>query len=321
MAILVTGGAGYIGSVTTTKLIKKNETVVVVDDLSEGRRDAVSNKAVFYKGNFGDTTLLRKIFFEHEIDCVMHFAASANVPDSVINPQKYYINNVLNTISMLQVMLEFNVKKIIFSSTAAVYGEPEYTPIDEKHPTVPINPYGFSKLFVEQILLDYATSYDLKYIIFRYFCAAGAIEENGESREKETHLIPLVIDAAIDTSKTISVFGNNYPTIDGTGVRDYIHVEDIANAHILGFEKIEKVNNIILNLGTNSGYSVTEIIENACKILNKKINYYIVNKRPGDPATLVASNKLALELLQWKPENNIIDIIESAYKWRKTPKY
>ena len=321
MSILITGGAGYIGSITTTKLLQKNEKVIVVDDLSEGNRKAVSINTVFYTGNFGDPSLLKKIFSEHTIDSVMHFAASANVPDSVINPQKYYRNNVLNTISLLQIMLEFEIKKIIFSSTAAVYGEPEYTPIDEEHPKVPINPYGYSKLFIEQILEDYAVAYNLKYIIFRYFCAAGAIDENGESRAKETHLIPLVIDAAIDKRKSISVFGNDYPTIDGTGVRDYIHVEDIANAHILGIAQIDNVNNIILNLGTNSGYSVTEIIETSSKVLGESINSSLDKKRPGDPAVLVASNSLAAKLLKWKPKNNINDIIMSAYKWRKKPKY
>ena len=321
MAVLVTGGAGYIGSVTATKLIHKNKRVIVVDDLSEGRREAVSDNAVFYQGNFGDKTLLHKIFSDHKIDSVMHFAASANVPDSVINPQKYYVNNVSNTISLLQVMLEFGVKRIIFSSTAATYGEPQYTPIDEKHPTEPINPYGYSKLFVEQILKDYATAYDLKYIIFRYFCAAGAITENGESREKETHLIPLVIDAALDQNKKISVFGNDYPTKDGTGVRDYIHVEDIADAHILGIEQIEEVNSRIFNLGTNSGYSVLEIIDTAEELLDKKINSSFDERRPGDPAILVASNSQAQSGLQWIPEKDISDIICSAYQWRKSPKY
>jgi len=321
MSILLTGGAGYIGSVTTTKLIKKNKKVVVIDDLSEGSQEAVSCKAILYKGDFGDKVLLRKIFAKHKIDSVMHFAASANVPDSVINPQKYYANNVLNTISLLQIMLEFDVKKIIFSSTAAVYGEPQYTPIDEKHPKEPINPYGFSKLFIEQILKDYADAYKLKYIIFRYFCAAGAIDENGESREKETHLIPLVIDAAINTGKIIHIFGNDFSTKDGTGVRDYIHVEDIANAHVLGIEQIERVNNDVFNLGTNSGYTVHEIIETTRKLLNKEINFLIDNKRHGDPAVLVASNEKAKKQLHWQPEKDISDIIKSAYKWRMSPKY
>ena len=321
MNVLLTGGAGYIGSVTTTKLIYLKKKVVVIDNLTEGKRDAISNNAIFYQGNFGDKALLRRIFSKHKIDCVMHFAASANVPDSVINPQQYYINNVLNTLSMLQVMLEFKIIKIIFSSTAAVYGEPEYIPIDEKHPTKPINPYGYSKLFIEQILRDYANAYNLKYIVFRYFCAAGAIDENGESREKETHLIPLVIDASLDTNKIISVYGNDYPTKDGTGVRDYIHVEDIANAHILGLEKIEKANNIILNLGTKFGYSVSEIINTSSNILEKKINFSFDQKRPGDPAILVASNELAGKLLQWQPKRNITNIITSAYKWRKNPRY
>lgn len=321
MAILITGGAGFIGSVTTRMLYDNKKKVIVIDDLSEGKSAAVPEDIPFYKANFGDRNLLKDIFNNYDINKVIHFAASANVPDSVINPQKYYTNNLINTLNLLNMMQEYDVKNIIFSSTAAVYGDPEYIPIDENHPIKPINPYGFSKLFNEQIIQDYSKAYGLNYIIFRYFGAAGATVVNGESRDKETHLIPLVIDAALDPSKEIKIFGRDFPTKDGTGVRDYIHVYDIAFAHKLALEAVGKVKNIILNLGTEVGYSVKEIILLSENILNKEIKKTYADKREGDPAILVASNKLAKKILNWKPQNDIYDIIKSASNWRKAPKY
>jgi len=319
--ILVTGGAGYIGSVTSELLEKKGYKVIVIDDLREGKREAISDKSAFYKSNFGDINTLENIFKNFHIDFVFHFAASANVPDSVIDPLKYYENNVVNTISLLKAMIKFNVKKIIFSSTAAVYGEPVYSPIDEKHQLKPINPYGNSKLMIENILCDFARAYDLNFIAFRYFCAAGATEDHGESRDYETHLIPVVLDQVLKKRDYVTVFGNDFKTTDGTGVRDFIHVEDIAQAHILGMEKFNGLSSRFFNLGNGKGFSVLEIIQAAEKYLNVKIKYKIGEKRQGDPAVLIASYQKAYQQLGWEPSKTLEDIIKSAYNWRKNPKY
>ena len=319
--ILVTGGAGYIGSVVAELLEKKGHKIIIIDDLSEGKKGSISADSIFYQSNFGDVNTLETIFKECKMDFVFHFAASANVPDSVANPLKYYENNVSNTLSMLKMMIRFNVKRIIFSSTAAVYGEPVYTPIDEKHILKPVNPYGTSKLMVENILEDFSRAYGLKFITFRYFCAAGSTKEHGESREYETHLIPVVLDKILGKREYVTVFGNNFNTIDGTGVRDFIHVEDIAAAHILAMENFEKVNDRFINLGNGKGYSVLEVLEAAEEYLNLKISYKIGDRRPGDPAVLIASHQKAFEQLGWKPSKTLKDIIESAYEWRKNPKY
>lgn len=319
--ILVTGGAGYIGSVVAELLEKKGHQVIVVDDLSEGKAGAVSAKSVFYKSNFGDAGTLETIFSKHKIDFVFHFAASANVPDSVINPLKYYDNNVVNTVSMLKIMLKFGLKNIIFSSTAAVFGEPVYTPIDEEHQLKPVNPYGTSKLMVENILTDFSKAYGLNFIAFRYFCAAGSTKDHGESRDYETHLIPVVLDQILKKREYVTVFGNDFNTHDGTGVRDFIHVEDIANAHILAMENFGRVNNKFINLGNGKGFSVLEVIHAAEKLLGIKVSYKIGDKRPGDPATLIASYENAFKQLGWKPSKTLEDIIQSAYSWRENPKY
>jgi UDP-glucose 4-epimerase len=319
--ILVTGGAGYIGSVVCELLEKKGHNVIVIDDLSEGNAEAVSKNAKFYHSNLGEPEILREIFKKNEIEYVFHFAASANVPDSVINPLKYYENNVINSFNLLKLMLEYNVKNIIFSSTAAVYGEPVYTPIDEEHSLLPVNPYGESKLMVEKILSDFSKAYGLRYIAFRYFCAAGATKEHGESRKYETHLVPVILDQILNKRDSMTVYGKDFNTVDGTGVRDFIHVEDIAQAHILGMDNFDNVNNCIINLGNNTGYSVLEVIDAAEKYLNSKVRYNISDRRPGDPAVLIASNQSALQLLNWVPTKTLEDIIKSAYNWRKNPKY
>lgn len=319
--ILITGGAGYIGSVVSELLEKKGHTIIVIDDLSEGKREAVSSSSIFYKSNFGDTNTLEEIFGKHQIDFVFHFAAFANVPDSVVNPLKYYENNVGNTISLLKMMIKFNVKKIIFSSTAAVFGEPVYTPIDEKHILNPVNPYGMSKLMVENILSDFSKAYGLNFIAFRYFCAAGSTKDHGESRDYETHLIPVILDQVLNKRDYIIVFGNSFDTSDGTGIRDFIHVEDIASAHILAMENFDRVGNKFFNLGNGKGYSVLEVIKEVEKYLNTKVSYKIGEQRPGDPAVLVASYENAFQQLGWKPFKTLEDIIISAYNWRKNPKY
>jgi UDP-glucose 4-epimerase len=319
--ILITGGAGYIGSVVCELLEKKGHNIIVIDDLSEGNADAVSKNTIFYHSNFGNPEILREIFQKHKIEYVFHFAASANVPDSVINPLKYYENNVINSFNLLKLMLENNVKKIIFSSTAAVYGEPIYTPIDEKHILKPVNPYGESKLMVENILSDFSKAYGLRYIAFRYFCAAGATIDHGESRKYETHLIPVILDQILNKRDHVTVFGKDFDTIDGTGVRDFIHVEDIALAHILGMDNFENIFNNVINLGNSTGYSVLEVIEASEKYLISKVKYDIGERRPGDPAVLIASNQSAHNLLRWEASKTLEDIIKSAYNWRKNPKY
>ena len=321
--VLVTGGAGYIGSVISHMLIDLVEKLVIVDDLRDGNgnEEAVPKNSFFFKASYGDKQVLETILKDYKIGFVIHMAASANVPDSVVNPLEYYENNVSNTVNLLDLMNKHNVKKIIFSSTAAVYGTPQYEPVDENHPLKPINPYGHSKLMDEQIIKDAANAYGLQYNMFRYFCAAGATEHNGESREIETHIIPLLIDTVLGRQKTFSVFGNDFPTRDGMGVRDYIHVADIANAHILSMKYIEKHPNEIFNLGTENGYSVMEVLGATENVLGVKIPYEITDRRPGDPATIVASSEKAKKLLGWSPELNLEKTILSAYKWRKNPRY
>ena len=271
MEILITGGAGFIGSVVGEHLHNMGYSLVVIDDLRDGKKEAVPDSATFYEANFADENVLDTIFTTHNITTVIHLAASANVPDSVINPLPYYQNNVTGTIALLKKMKQYGVKSILFSSTAAVYGILVNDTIVETDILKPVNPYGWSKLFDEQIIADTAAAHGLNYIIFRYFCAAGATALNGESRGYESHLIPLVIDTALSKRKEIKVFGNQFPTPDGTGVRDYIHVRDIAKAHELALAKLSSVTNQIFNLGTNAGYSVLQIIEETEKVLGRKI--------------------------------------------------
>jgi UDP-glucose 4-epimerase len=321
MEILITGGAGYIGSVVGEHLQSLGYSLVVIDDLRDGKIKAVPTGATFYEANFSDTNILDTIFTTHNISCVIHLAASANVPDSVINPLPYYENNVTSTVTLLNKMKQYGVMSILFSSTAAVYGIPVNDTITESDILKPVNPYGWSKLFDEQIIIDTAAAHGLNYIIFRYFCAAGATESHGESRGYESHLIPLVIDTALGKRDEIKVFGNAFPTPDGTGVRDYIHVSDIARAHELALAKLGTVNNQIFNLGTNAGYSVLQIIEETQKVLGQKVNFSIVKERPGDPPSLIALAHKAKQLLGWEPAYTLQDIITSVHAWRNNPRY
>ena len=321
MEILITGGAGYIGSVVGEYLQTLGYILVVIDDLREGKIKAVPTGATFYEANFSDEHILDTIFTTHNITSVIHLAASANVPDSVIHPLPYYQNNVTGTIALLKKMKQYNIKSILFSSTAAVYGIPVNNTITETDILKPVNPYGWSKLFDEQIIMDTAAAHGLEYIIFRYFCAAGATAKNGESRGYESHLIPLVIDTALGKRDEIKVFGNQFPTPDGTGVRDYIHVSDIARAHVLALAKLGSVNNQIFNLGTNAGYSVLQIIEETQKVLGQKVNFSIVKERPGDPPSLIALAHKAKQLLSWEPAHSLQDIITSVHAWRNNPRY
>jgi len=316
--ILIVGGAGYIGSSVNKLLNKMGYKTIVFDNLSNGHIEFVK-WGKFYKGDLGNIYDIEKVFMENKMNCVMHFSAYAYVGESVTNPQKYYKNNVSNTINLLDVMLKYGVKKFIFSSTCAIYGIPIQIPIPEDHLQNPVNPYGKTKFMVEEILKDYDKAYDLKYVSFRYFNASGADPECeiGEWHYPETHLIPLSIYNALGITENITVFGTDYPTPDGTCIRDYIHVNDIAKAHILGFEYLMSKNKSdFFNLGNGNGFSVKEILDIVSMISGKKLNIVYGKRREGDPPILVGSSKKAYEILGWKPEfDNISDIIETAYRW------
>lgn len=318
--ILVVGGAGYIGSHTCKALYQKGYKVVVYDNLSYGHKEFVK-WGDFVLGDLCDKDVLDKVFCEHKIDALMHFAAFAYVGESVQKPHKYYQNNVCATINLLEAMRKHGVKKIIFSSTCATYGQPKYTPIDELHPQNPINPYGRTKLMVEQILDDYSKAYDFRFVALRYFNAAGCDEDAqiGEKHNPETHLIPLALDAAIGKRQDVKIFGTDYDTKDGTAIRDYIHVSDLANAHILAFEYLCGGGmSDVFNLGNEQGFSVKEVIECAKKIT--KIDFEVVNapRRAGDPSVLVGSSEKIISKLGWKPRLNSLEtIIQTAWNWHK----
>ena len=317
MAILVTGGAGYIGSVVVHELVEKGESVVVIDNLVYGHRENVPPSVPFYEGDIGDSALLEKIFKTYEFSACMHFSAFAYVGESVKNPRKYFQNNVIQTITLLDQLLDHDIKKFIFSSTCATYGEPEYVPIDEKHLQNPTNPYGWSKLMVEGVLESYAEAYDLKFVSLRYFNAAGATENLGEQHDPETHLIPLVLLAASGKRDSISIFGNDYSTPDGTAIRDYIHVSDLSSAHILALDYLQAGGDSdFFNLGNGDGYSVKEVVTAAGKVTGKDIKTEIAPRREGDPTRLIADAKKAQDRLKWKPKiTGIEEIIETAWKW------
>ena len=311
------GGAGYIGSHTVKHLLDNGYQVVVADNLVYGHVEAVDKRATFEHADLLDIYSLQQLFNKHKIDAVIHFAAFAYVGESVGEPQKYYYNNVVGTMNLLNTMLQHGVKDIVFSSTCATYGEPQYTPIDEQHPQNPINPYGRTKLMIEQIFSDYERAYGLRHIALRYFNAAGCSSDGsiGESHTPETHLIPLVLKAISGERKSISVFGTDYDTPDGTCIRDYIHVEDLALAHRLALEKLKDYNGCI-NLGTGIGTSVKEIIVAAEEVSGKKCPVEYGKRRAGDPARLFADNSKAKEILGWQPKyTNIKDIIQTAWNW------
>ena len=320
MNILVVGGAGYIGSHMCKYLAKNKYTPVVLDNLVYGHREAVK-WGPFIEGAMDNRDILNRIFAEYEIGAVMHFAAFAYVGESVNDPGKYYLNNVAATISLLNAMIKHNVMKFIFSSTCATYGEPIEIPITETHPQDPINPYGRGKVMVEQILDDYEKAYGLNSISLRYFNAAGADPdgEAGEDHDPETHLIPLILQTALGKRDEITVFGDDYPTKDGTCIRDYIHVTDLAQAHLLALERL--MNNKPggkYNLGNGDGNSVKQVIDTAGKITGKKIPSKFAARRPGDPAILIGSSKKAVGELGWKPEfADLESILETAWRWHK----
>jgi UDP-glucose 4-epimerase len=319
MAILVTGGAGYIGSVTVERLRAKHADVVVLDDLFRGHRASLDPDVPFYKGIVGDPALVARVTSEHKIEECIHFAALAYVGESVAEPSKYYESNVGQGIAFLGALLKAGVRRFVFSSTCATYGEPEKMPIAETCPQWPVNPYGWSKLMMEQVLKGYDRAYGLKFAALRYFNACGATEKCGEHHEPESHLVPNVLSAALGQIKQVSVFGNKYPTPDGTPIRDYIHVADLADAHIRALEHLRKGgDSVFLNLGTGRGYSVLEVIETACKVTGQPIPMRIEPPRPGDPPSLVADASKANAVLGWKPaHSDLASILKSQWDWRQ----
>lgn len=319
MTILVTGGAGYIGSVTVERLQAKGERVVVLDDLARGHRSAVDQDVPFYHGRAGDRALVARIAAEHKLEACVHFAALAYVGESVSEPAKYFENNVEQGVALMGALLGTGVRRVVFSSTCATYGEPKQIPIPESSPQWPVNPYGWSKLLIERLLDSYDRAYGLKFASLRYFNAAGATERRGEHHEPETHLVPNVLAAALGEKPEVSVFGDNYPTPDGTPIRDYVHVADLADAHILALDHLRRGgDSVFLNLGTGRGYSVLEVIECARQVTGRPIPMRIEAPRPGDPARLVADATRAQSVLGWKPvTSDLPSILRSQWEWRK----
>jgi len=325
MKLLVVGGAGYIGSHMVKMLAKNGHDIVVPDNLTTGFRYAVKYGELV-TGDLADINLLENLFQQHQFDGVMHFAANSLVGESMTNPSKYYRNNVSNTLNLLDVMVRNNVKHFIFSSTAATFGEPEYVPIDEKHPQTPINPYGSSKLMIERILKDYADAYGLNSVCLRYFNACGADPEGeiGENHDPETHLIPLILQAASGRRESITVFGRDYATEDGTCIRDYIHINDLCSAHALALDFIKQGKGkgaLAFNLGNGTGFSVQEVIDVVKKVVAEDSCDLTVNegeRRAGDPAVLIADATHARNTLGWNPEYGDLEtIIRHAWAWEK----
>jgi UDP-glucose 4-epimerase len=319
MAILVTGGAGYIGSVTAELLRARGEQIVVLDDLARGHRGALDPTVPFYEGKVGDRELLARITAEHSIESCVHFAALAYVGESVLEPAKYFENNVEQGIVFFGQLLRAGVRRVVFSSTCATYGEPKQTPISEDCPQWPVNPYGWSKVFLERLLDSYDRAYGVKCVALRYFNAAGSTERLGEHHEPESHLIPNVLAAAAGDAPVVTVFGDKYPTPDGTAIRDYVHVGDLADAHVRALEYLRRGGDSeFLNLGTGHGYSVLEVIEAARQATGRKIEIRMESPRAGDPPRLVADPAKAKKLLGWEPvKSGLRSIIGSAWEWRQ----
>lgn len=322
MTVLVLGGAGYIGSHAVDRLVEKGYDVAVVDNLVTGHRAAVNAKARFYEGDVRDQAFLDGVFDKEDIEGVIHFAAFSVVPESMKKPLKYFDNNTAGMVSLLEVMNKHNVKKIVFSSTAATYGEPKKIPIKETDPQVPTNPYGESKLMMEKIMRWSDEAYGIKFVALRYFNVAGAKEDGsiGEDHHPETHLVPIILEVAAGERDQLAIFGDDYPTKDGTNVRDYVHVVDLADAHILALEYLKAGHDSdAFNLGSSTGFSNKEMLEAARKVTGKEIPAKMAPRRAGDPSTLIAASDKARKTLNWQPRfDNVEDIIRTAWNWKQT---
>ena len=313
MNVFVTGGAGYIGSVCTEELLNAGHQVTVFDNLTEGHRSAVDPRAKFIEGCLRDSALVKQSLRETKADAILHFAASALVGESMTDPKKYFHNNLVNALKLADAAVECGVKKFVFSSTCATYGPPDKVPMTEDLPQRPINPYGEAKLMFEKVLIWYSQIYKLEFIAFRYFNAAGASEKFGEHHRIETHLIPNVLQVALGQKSHVEIYGTDYPTPDGTCIRDYIHIKDLAQAHILGLQPGKSG---FFNLGNGDGYSVKQVIEMCEKITGKKIPAIEKPRRAGDPPRLVAAANKAFTELGWKPRYpQLEDIVATAWAW------
>lgn len=319
MTVLVTGGAGYVGSHALRALCDSGVACVVLDNLSRGHRELIGD-ATLVVGDIADTELVMQVLRDHRVTAVMHFAAYAYVGESVQHPDMYYRNNVAGTLNLLECMVRQQVKSLVFSSTCATYGLPEATPICESHPQRPVNPYGASKLMVERMLNDFDQAFDLRSVVFRYFNAAGADPDGriGEWHEPETHLIPIALQAALGLRPCVQVFGDDYPTPDGTCIRDYVHVTDLAQAHVLGLRHLQSGGaSDVFNLGNGNGFSVHEVISATERVTGRRIAWNAGPRRPGDPHALVGSAEKARQRLSWEPQFASLDaIVETAWKWQ-----
>ena len=318
MRLLVTGGAGYIGGTVAELLLNKGHEVTIYDNLCHGHRSMVPARAEFIEGELADQSRLEQIFSADTFDGVMHFAALIEAGESMRHPELYFRNNSAATLTLLEAMLAKGVHRLVFSSTAAVYGEPESTPIREDAPLRPTNAYGESKLLVEQMLSWLNRVHGFRYASLRYFNVAGAIEGRGEAHEPESHLIPLILDVALGKRKSIKVFGQDYPTPDGTCIRDYIHVQDLAHAHLLAFEALAERDRLIFNVGNGQGFTIRQVIESARRVTGYPIPVEEAERRPGDPAVLIASSEKIERELGWtRAFDKLDDIVASAWKWHQ----
>ncbi|UWF33403.1 UDP-glucose 4-epimerase GalE [Pediococcus acidilactici] len=322
MSILVVGGAGYIGSHMVKRLIEKGQEVVVVDNLSTGHRKAVDEKARFYEGDIRNHVFLKGVFDRENIDTVVHFAAFSIVPESMEKPLKYFDNNTAGMVALLEEMRDHDVKRIIFSSTAATYGVPEKSPIEEDDRQAPINPYGESKLMMEKIIRWADQAYGIKFVALRYFNVAGAYPDGsiGEDHGPETHLTPIVLQVAAGQRDQLKIFGDDYNTPDGTNVRDYVHVLDLVDAHILAIDYLKDGNDSdVFNLGSSTGFSVKQMVEAAREVTGEPIPAEIAQRRPGDPDSLIAASQKARDVLKWQPQyDDVKEIIQTAWNWKQS---